>query len=232
MGAPGGRYWIGPEPRPTHGFTTSRTEVAHLVIAYVVLTLDITLVRFSLAFGPSVLPPTSVLLSGLAFGAAAALTGFVAHEMAHKISAERHGFWAEFRMSPMGLVISVVTSLFGFLFALPGATVVGGMGDIREWGRTSLAGPLTNLVEGSAFLAGTAVVLVAFHAPLLAATLVLLAFVNGVFATFNLLPFGALDGQKVYRWNRGIWVTSFAVAAAFTVGAYLYWGSVLATAGI
>jgi Zn-dependent protease len=50
-----------------------------------------------------------------------------------------------------GLAISVFTSLFGFLFAAPGATIVGGMADAREWGRTALAGPMINVVFGATF---------------------------------------------------------------------------------
>ena len=39
------------------------------------------------------------------------------------------------------------------------------------------------------------------------------------------LPLGPLDGRKVFRWNRGIWVTGFVVSAAFTVGMYLFLGT-------
>ncbi|MCI4360605.1 MAG: hypothetical protein L3J91_02790, partial [Thermoplasmata archaeon] len=153
--------------------------------------------------------------AGLGVAALAALTGFVAHEMAHKVVAQRQGFWAEFRMSPAGLLFSLATALIGFLFALPGATVIGGMGDVREWGRTSVAGPATNLVFGGAFLGAAFAVGQVWNAPDLWASLMFLAFVNGVFAAFNLLPFGPLDGRKVLRWSRAVWTLSFGLALLF-----------------
>jgi Zn-dependent protease len=218
----GGGYWVGAQPVPTRKLTTSPTEILHIAIAFVVLTFDIAIVETGLIravqFGGF---NAGAVLDGLAFGAAAALTGFLAHEMAHKVTAQRLGFWAEFRMSPTGLLFSLVTALFGFLFAAPGATVVGGMGGVRDWGRTSIAGPALNLVEGSVFaVAGLALNLVE---PTSGAVvfLVLLAFVNGWFATFNMIPFGPLDGRKVLRWDTTVWAGFFAVAAAFTLVMFL-----------
>jgi Zn-dependent protease len=213
---PGGGYWVGSAPLPSRRVTTSPTEILHALIAFVVLTVDIAIVETGLlrqvqfgGFSPN------ALVAGLGFGAAAALTGFLFHEIAHKVFAERRGFWAEFRMSPTGLLLSIVTALFGFLFAAPGATVIGGMGSAEDWGRTSLAGPALNLVEATIFAAaGLAVSLVPGHTTLVV-FLLLLAFINGWFAAFNLLPFGPLDGRKVLRWSRPVWVTSFVVAAVF-----------------
>lgn len=207
---------VGPPPRAARRVTTSRTELIHLAIAFAVLTIDIALVRaqISLRGGPGGVDVGS-LVAGLGVAAVAALTGFVAHEMAHKVVAQRHGFWAEFRMSPAGLFFSLATALFGFLFALPGATVIGGMGDTREWGRTSMAGPLTNLGFGGVFLAASLVGGVLGLAATAWATLVFLAFVNAVFAAFNLLPFGPLDGRKVIRWSRSLWVAAFGAALLF-----------------
>jgi Zn-dependent protease len=220
--APGGGYWVGATPIPSKKVTTSSTELLHISIAFVVLTVDIAIVETglvgSVAFGG--FDPAAVV-AGLGFGAAAALTGFLAHELAHKVSAERRGFWAEFRMSPTGLLFSLVTSLFGFLFAAPGATVIGGMGSAPDWGKTSLAGPALNLVEGSVFLtAGVALYEFAGHGSAVT-FLILLAFINGWFATFNMLPFGPLDGRKVLRWSTPVWATFFAAGAAFTAVTFL-----------
>lgn len=209
-------YVWGPPPAPIHRITTSRTEVLHLLIAFVVLTVDITIVREGIGFGLSPAFSYSQVLFDLGLGAAVAATGFVAHEMAHKIVAQRYGFWAEFRMSPLGLLVSVMTSVVGFLMALPGATVIGGMGDEREWGRTSLAGPALNLVEGTVFFALAWVAWFLLLAPTAAIFLLLLALFNGVFASFNLIPLGLLDGRKVFRWNKTAWAVSFVVALVFT----------------
>jgi Zn-dependent protease len=206
----------GGPPRETYRVRTSSTELLHVVIAFVVLTIDIALVRSQISVNGVVGGlAVATFVDNIGVSAAAALTGFVAHEMAHKVSAQRYGFWAEFRMSPAGLLFSLATALFGFLFALPGATVIGGMGNVREWGRTSLAGPLTNLVEGSAFLAASFGTVPIFHSVDLWAALAFLAFVNAIFAGFNLLPFGPLDGRKVYRWSRAIWAGAFGAALLF-----------------
>jgi Zn-dependent protease len=218
---PDSAYWTGTRPRERHRVTTSLTELAHLGIAYAVLVLDILLIEGFIRFpnGPGTLN-VSLLEAGVAFSLTAAFTGFVAHEMAHKIAAQRYGFWAEFRMSPVGLLLSLATAFVGFLFAAPGATVVGGMGDVREWGRTSLAGPALNLVEGGAFFAAGVGTWVVFHSVGLWSVLVLLAFINGWFAAFNLLPVGPLDGAKVWRWRRDVWVGCFTLALALAVAAF------------
>lgn len=202
--------------------STSRKELTHLVIAYVVLTVDIAIILVGAAGGliGSVRTPGSLLLP-FGVGAAAAATGFVAHEMAHKIAAQRRRYWAEFRMFPMGLLLSLVTSFAGFLFAMPGATMVQQISDRRDFGWTSLAGPVTNLVEGGAF-ASIAFALFWWNLfPVIVVAFFLLAFFNGWFAAFNLLPFGPLDGAKVFRWNRGIWIVGFVVALGFTILTYL-----------
>jgi Zn-dependent protease len=151
---------------------------------------------------------------------AAALTGFLAHEMAHKLVARRLGYWAEFRMWPTGLLFSLLTSVAGFLFAAPGATMVGGMDprDLRGWGRVGLAGPVSNLLFATGFYLGS---LATFGVSLdLSGGLLFLAVINTLFATFNLLPLGPLDGAKVFRWGTGRWLGSFIVSAAFLVLAY------------
>ena len=219
---PTSSYWAGPLPRERRGLSTSPTEVAHVVIAFLVLSVDIALVSGFITLGRFAGGlRADLFLGGLGFAFVAALSGFVAHELAHKIAAQRYGFWAEFRMSPVGLLLSLVTAYAGFLFAAPGATVVNGMGDAREWGRTSLAGPALNLVEGLVFLAASGGTFYIWHDTGLWGFLVLLAFINGWFAAFNLIPFGPLDGRKVLRWNSAVWSGAFTAAVAFTVVAYL-----------
>ncbi len=203
---------------PPRRVTTSRTEIRDILIAYVVITLDIVLILT----GSSVFLGTSGrgLLSSafplyLAVAATTGFTGFLAHELAHKIVAQRRGYWAEFRMSPIGLVLSLVMSyVAGFLWAIPGATVVGGIseGNARDWGLTSLAGPLTNVSFALVFYAAAVETFLA--GSFLAPWLLFLAYINGWFGAFNLIPFGPLDGAKVMRWNKAIWAVAFAGTAA------------------
>ena len=209
-------------------YATSPIEIRDLLIAFIVLTFDLMLIIGSLSLFAGVSSLAGFLsLSTFAIAATAAVTGFLAHELAHKFVAQRHHAWAEFRMSPAGLAFSVLTASFGFLFAAPGATVVGGMNDLREWGRTSLAGPMTNLVFSAVFLAGAVAASVSHLSAAVVGALLWLTFFNGWFATFNLLPFGPLDGAKVMRWSRTTWVGAIAICGAMTiVGALALYGQI------
>jgi len=215
--------WTPSSPSPA-GRPTSRTELTHITISFLVLTFDLVIILSGrgllLGTGSTGLfAPISLFFVGLA--ATAALTGFIAHEMAHKLVARRLGYWAEFRMWPFGLFLSLLTSLSGFLFAAPGATMVNGMdpSDRRRWGRTGVAGPVSNLLFAAGFYGAS---LATFRIGSTAfGPLLFLAFINTLFATFNLLPFGLLDGAKVFRWGPGRWLGTFFVAASFLVVCYV-----------
>jgi len=214
--------WTPAAPPPPNR-RTSRTELTHIAIAFVVLTVDLTIILSGHSFlvsgtVTSIIAPVPVYWVLIAL--AAALTGFIAHEMAHKFVARRLGYWAEFRMWPMGLVLSLITSVGGFLFAAPGATMVQGMDprDVRGWGRTGIAGPITNLLFASGFYAASVGAFLG-HSNVFA-PLLFLAMINTLFATFNLLPFSLLDGAKVYRWGAGRWLVAFVLSAAFLAVAY------------
>jgi Zn-dependent protease len=202
-------YTVGPPLRRSREEGTSPTEVSHLTIAFLVLTLD-----FVLLYGGDTIYDLSTELLLVGIAAAAALTGFVAHEMAHKVSAQRRGYWAEFRLSVLGLVVSIITAALGFLFAAPGATMIGGAADKDDMGRISFAGPATNFVFAMAFLAGAFVAGAFSSGALLAFIFVFLAFINAWFAAFNMIPVGPLDGAKVFRWSGLVWVASFIVFVA------------------
>jgi Zn-dependent protease len=202
-------YTVGPPLDRTPGIRTSSTELAHLSIAFVVLTFD-----FVLLYGGLAVYDIGTEAVLVAVAASAALTGFVAHEMAHKVSAERRGYFAEFRLSVIGLVVSVITAAVGFLFAAPGATMIGGATDADDWGKISLAGPATNFVFALAFLLGAFATAVLPAAALLSAILLFLSFVNAWFAAFNMIPIGPLDGAKVYRWSGAVWIVAFLSFAA------------------
>lgn len=202
-----------PTPTARPRVRTSRQELVQISGAFAVLTLDFLLILYfgGLLTSGRTLLGALPLWEAIAIAATAALTAFVAHEMAHKVSAQRGGYWAEFRWAPMWLALSVVTSYLGFLFAAPGATVIGGMGNPRDWGRTSLAGPATNLGFAVAFYSGSLAAWLAGSVAFF--PLLVIAFFNGWFGAFNLMPFGPLDGAKVLRWSPRTWIVAFVVAA-------------------
>jgi Zn-dependent protease len=189
---------------------TSPQELVQISGAFAVLTLDFLLILYfgGVFYGQGILAVLP-LWGAILVAAVSALTAFVCHEMAHKVSAQRRGYWAEFRWAPIWLAFSILTSYLGFLLAAPGATVVGGMGSPRDWARTSLAGPMVNMAFAVVFYAGS---LAAWSlGSIVYFPLLVIAYFNGWFGALNLLPLGPLDGAKVLRWSAATWAAAFAV---------------------
>jgi len=142
-------------------------------------------------------------------------TSFFLHEIAHKIVAQREGLWAEFRLTLIGAIltlISIITPLFKIIS--PGAVMIAGFADIKSIGKTSIAGPMTNITLSMMFLAGT------FLFPQQISILALAAFFNAWIALFNLIPFGILDGFKIFQWNKKDWVLAFTSSLILMITSY------------
>ncbi len=145
---------------------------------------------------------------------------FVLHELAHKFTAMRYGYWAEFQKDNQMLLVAVVmAALVGVVFAAPGATYVYGNATRTENGRISAAGPITNLVLCIPF---AALVLLTGGAGLLGLVGIVGLRINAMIATFNMLPISVLDGRKVLDWNPAV----FAVLIVASVG-LLFWSLLL-----
>lgn len=143
---------------------------------------------------------------------------FLLHELGHKFTAQNYGMRSEFRMSPMGLVITLLTSMFGFLFAAPGAVVVQGYPDKEANGKISLAGPVVNIALSAVGIAGC--LLTNYSSAVLFFSM--FAYLNAFLAFFNLLPIPPLDGSKIWKWNAVVYVVVIVIAVAEL--AYLYIG--------
>lgn len=135
-------------------------------------------------------------------------TGFLLHELAHKVAAVRFGQVAEFRADYSMLGLAVVSALAGFLFAAPGAVHHRGRITPRENGLIALAGPAVNAVLAAGFLGAASVA-----GGSLAALGNLGFVVNILLAGFNMLPFGPLDGRTVLDWSLPVFAVSFALTA-------------------
>lgn len=157
---------------------------------------------------------TKLSVSLLAAAAVAVSLSFVLHELAHRFIARAYGAYAEYRMWAAGLVLALVFSLFGFVFAAPGAVVIHPKADLwgtapvltrKKTGIIALSGPLTNIALAGVFAA----LFVATHA----AVFKLAVMVNIWLALFNLVPLPPLDGSKVLAWDAKIWAAAFALSA-------------------
>jgi len=134
--------------------------------------------------------------------------GFIGHELAHRYVARRLGCWAEFRVWPMGLIMALIFALASggrVIFAAPGAVYIFPRSPFsyrisdRENGLISVSGPITNIGITLLFLIisrfGTVFNLIGTKG----------FYVNLWLAAFNLIPFGVMDGQKVFNWNKTVW---------------------------
>jgi len=155
-------------------------------------------------------------LKGLIFSRPAIVLGavgiyaaaFLLHELAHKFSAQRLGYWAEFRLNMIGVMITLMSFLSPLKVVAPGAVVISGLMFGDDYGKVSLAGPLTNIAQAIAYL-----VIPFFSADRIVGLLALAGVtVNSSLALFNLIPFGVFDGAKILRWNRRLWLSAVVAA--------------------
>ncbi len=177
--------------------TTSDIELVELFKAWVAM---------SVAFGILLLREASAVELIKTFGIAAVTvgTGFLLHELAHKIVAQHYGCFAEFRSDTKMLLFAIFTSLFGFLFAAPGAVMIYGHISKKENGIVSMFGPIMNIVIALLFL------VLSLQHP---SELYQYGYrINSWLAVFNMLPFSIIDGAKVWRWNKAVYGAVMALA--------------------
>jgi Zn-dependent protease len=143
-------------------------------------------------------------------------SGFVLHEMGHRLVARRFGCFAEYTMWPAGLILALACSLFGFVFAAPGAVMIYPRANV--WGRSTLTTEKTGLISiaGPAMNICLTVVFILLNMAYPTLFFSLGARINIWLAVFNLIPFGPLDGGKIFRWNKIVWL------AAIVVGIWLF----------
>jgi len=202
-------------------------EIEELLIADLVLTFAFSLVIVGGIYNISKLLSIFVYFIPISFVAVS--LSFILHELMHKFVAQRYGAIAAFRTSQYGLAITLITSLFGFLIGIPGATVIYTNNFTkREDGRVSIAGPLTNFAVFLVFFAlgmllyknfltnvtTTLSVSMFIYNSYLHNMINLTLFISILLAFFNMLPIYPLDGSKVLRWNKGIYATTLIIIFA------------------
>jgi len=128
-------------------------------------------------------------------------TAFFCHEIAHKYTGQKFGYWSEFRMYPKGLLFALFLGIAaGIVFAAPGAVQIFGRPNKEEMGKIAVAGPLTNLILGLLFVG------IWYSSDGIVASIsFFIAYINVFLAFFNLIPLGPLDGAKIFRWKKELW---------------------------
>ena len=197
----------------------SRVEIKHILIGVAALTLAFTIVlNPDLAFNLNMSYMATIPIT-LGVSAFVVLAGFLLHELGHKFVAQRYGAWAEFRMYPLGLMLAVMMSFLGFLFAAPGAVYITGRVTKKQNGLISLAGPVVNVAIGGIFLAAWLIFPIGGTAA--GYVIQLIAIMSLFLAGFNLIPIPPLDGYKIATWNIPIYV---GMVAATGLSLMLAWG--------
>lgn len=218
------------------GYLPTRWELRDFLISWVLISLAFAILflgggraaLFVVQFQPldaATLLVLSLLTAGI---------GFVAHELAHRVVAIRLGHDAAFRAHYGMLMLAIVCSLAGFIFAAPGGVYHRIDVSPRDRGLIALAGPVTNLALA---VGGGLVVAALLYANVftlsvldtLGETVVSMVFgvlvvtvpINLFLAGFNMLPFGPLDGEKVYVWNTRVYLLVAVPSILLGAGTYL-----------
>ncbi len=187
----------------------SLKEIQHLIIGMILVFL----VGFSFYLYELIFGRTAYLAKAIILGFFIMLS-FILHEVAHKIAAQLQGLWAEFRLLLFGVLLTMISILLiPFKLISPGAVLIAGAANIKKMGKTALAGPLTNI-----FLAFFFILLASLLSKTAWADIFLVgAWINAFVGFFNLIPFGMLDGFKIFLWNKKSWTLTFLISLALTI---------------
>jgi len=190
-------------------FRFSSTEIRHLTLsALLVIGVGLSIVLYW-SLRPEVLVILAIIF---------ALT-FLLHELAHKLTAQHFGLWAEFRLTLFGALITAFSIFLPFFKIIsPGAVMIAGSIDRETAGKTAIAGPLINIVLS------TLILTFALYPPNadIQTVVMLSAAWNAWIALVNLIPFGVLDGLKVFMWNKAVWSTVFIASMALTIFTFIH----------
>jgi len=194
----------------------SHKELKHIIVAaLLVVGIGFSIGLYGNFFGGFSFKWT---LDMMAVFAAIMTASFLVHEIAHKIIAQKKGLWAEFRLTTWGAVLTFVSIFLPFRMISPGAMMISGSPNGDEIVKISIAGPITNIIFSSALL-GFAV---ALYPTTYGMMMFFIAYINAFMAVFNLIPFGILDGYKIFSFNKKLWALAFIPSLILTVFTFFY----------
>ena len=190
-------------------FRFTGKEIRDLIISFIVIALG-----FTILYSNGDYSHVTLIFPVVMIGVGA---GFIFHELGHKFVAMHYGYYAEYELWPTGLLIALVSSFFGFIFAAPGAVVIYSNGmEKKTNGLISIAGPIVNIILGLIFfliLGSLGDFIYTETGAIVYLICVLGTRINFFLAAFNLLPIPPLDSSKVMAWSVPVWLITFAIAA-------------------
>lgn len=203
---------LGPPVRMRKQIYFSPKEIRHLAIA--------ALLVIGIGLSSGIYSDVFIQLGGalMVMAFAVILTAsFFVHEIAHKVAAQTRGLWAEFRLTLIGAVITLISIISPvFKIISPGAVMISGPARREDIGKISIAGPVTNIILSITFFS------LGFLPISFSSVFLFGAAFNAWIALFNLIPVGILDGFKIFTWNKKVWVLAFVLSLALTVASYWF----------
>jgi Zn-dependent protease len=180
----------------------SDIEIRHLAIAMIMIILTIFVHNYGLTtLMSSFLSKEFFILLGIY--ALTIGTGFLFHELGHKLVAQHYKFVSEFRADFQMLAIMFIAAIFlPIILLAPGAVMILGRPTIRQNGIISVAGPLVNLALAIIF---TIIGIIFRPEGILGMIVSTGVLVNGFLGVFNMLPIWVLDGKKVLAWSKPVY---------------------------
>lgn len=176
-------------------YSFSSTEIKHLSVALIMITLTLMVHNSGGVAIFGILPFFIIYLSTIGLG-------FLLHEMGHKLVAQHYHHISEFRADFTMLLFALFLALFSpIIFIAPGAVMIYGNLSRKQNGIVSVAGPLVNLTLAIIFAilgltisptAGTLIWYIIWVG----------LWVNSFLGVFNMLPIWILDGKKVLVWSK------------------------------
>ncbi|MBI2573610.1 metalloprotease [Candidatus Woesearchaeota archaeon] len=196
-----------------HKIKTSKTELIDITKALLAVAVTFAVLRAGVnLFNPGSFPILATADFWLVFVVSifTAGIGFLLHELAHKVVAQRYGCVAEFRSFDQMLLLALgLALLIGFTFIAPGAVMIAGNITRKENGIVSMAGPMTNYILGLMFLG------LIFIFPAAGLIFAIGFQINMWLGLFNMIPFGNFDGIKIFYWSKIVWTLMVAFGIFF-----------------
>ncbi len=166
--------------------------------------IGIAAILLALAFSIAMFGLNEKALRGFLPSFIVVVPAFILHELMHKAVAQHYCIKARFIMFKTGVLLALVLSPLGVIFAAPGAVFIFARKISKDklW-KIAAAGPAMNILLS--FMG-----LPFFGNPLA----MMFIQINAFISLFNLIPFGPLDGRKILSGNKWAWVLLAFISGA------------------
>ena len=114
-------------------------------------------------------------------------------------------------------MLTAVSSVFLVKFLAPGQVLIHGNGNKEVLGGIALVGPGYNIAVGTLFF-----VFSRFLGHFFGSIFVQIAWFNAWMGLINLIPFGSLDGTRIFEWDKIRWIIALAGSIILLVISYYY----------